>query len=48
MNEVEEQEWKVINIEELCSALTKSHKWKSAGVDKIPYFWLNCLISTHK
>ena len=35
MNEVEEQEWKVINIEELRSALTKSHKWKS-GVDKIP------------
>ena len=48
MNEVEEQEWEVINIEELRSALTKSHKWKSPGVDKIPNFWLNCLISTHK
>ena len=38
----------VINIEELRSALTKSHKWKSPGVDKIPNFWLNCLTSTHK
>ena len=44
MNEVEEQEWEVINIEELSSALTKSHKWKSSGVG----FWLNCLTSTHK
>ena len=48
MNEVEEQEWKVINIEELRSALTKSHKWKSPGVYKILNFWLNCLTSTHK
>ena len=48
MNEVEEQEWEVINIEELRSALTKSHKWKSPGVDKIHNFWLNCLTSTHK
>ena len=48
MNEVEEQGWEVINIEELCSALTKSHKWKSPGVDKIPNFLLNCLTSMHK
>ena len=48
MNEVEKQEWEVINIEELRSVLTKSHKWKSPGVDKIPNFWLNCLTSTHK
>ena len=48
MNEVEEQEWEVINIEELRSALTNSHKWKSPGVDKIPNFWLNFLHSTHK
>ena len=48
MNEVEEQEWEVINIEELRSALTKSHKWKSPGVDKIPNFRLNCLTSTLK
>ena len=48
MNEVKEQEWEVINIEELRRALTKSHKWKSPGVDKIPNFWLNCLTSTHK
>ena len=38
MNEVEEREWEVINIEELRSALTKSHKWKSPAVDKIPNF----------
>ena len=48
MNEVEEQEWKVIDIEELRSALTKSHKWKSPGVDKNPNFGLNCLTSMHK
>ena len=48
MNEVEEQEWEVINIEKLRSALTKSHEWKTPGVDKISNFWLNCLISTHK
>ena len=48
INEDEEQEWEVINIEELRSALTKSHKWKYPGVDKIPNFWLNCLTSTHK
>ena len=48
MNEVEEQEWEVISIEELHSALTKSHKWKSPGVHKIPNIWLNCLTSTHK
>ena len=47
MNEFEEQEWKVINIEELRSALKESHKRKSPGVDKIPNFWLNCLTSTH-
>ena len=38
----------MINIEELRSALTKSHKWKSPGVGKIPNFLLNCLTSTHK
>ena len=48
MNEVEEQEWKVINIEELRSALINSHKRESPGVDKIPNFWLNCLTSPHK
>ena len=48
VNEVEEQEWEVKIIEELRSALTKSHKWKSPGVDKIPNFWLNYLTSSHK
>ena len=38
----------MINIEELRSALTKSHKWKSPGVGKIPNFLLNCPTSTHK
>ena len=48
MNEVEEQEWEVKIIEELRSALTKSHKWKSLRVDKVPNFWLNYLTSSHK
>ena len=44
---VKEQEWQNINILELQAALTKSQKWKSPGIDKVPNFWLNALSLFH-
>ena len=44
---VKEQEQQNINILELQAALTKSQKWKSPGIDKVPNFWLNALSSFH-
>ena len=44
---VKEQEWQNITILELKAALTKSQKWKSTGIDKVPNFWLNALSSSH-
>ena len=41
--ELHEQEWEDIQIEDVQDALRKSHKWKSPGVDKVPNFWLNAL-----
>ena len=35
---VKEQEWQNINVLELQAALTKSQKWKSPGIDKVPNF----------
>ena len=37
---VKEQEWENITVLELKAALTKSQKWKSSGIDKVPHFWL--------
>ena len=36
-----------LTVLELKAALTKSQKWKSPGIDKIPNFWLNALSSFH-
>ena len=44
---VKEQEWQNITVLELKAALTKSQKWKSPGIDKVPNFWLNALSSSH-
>ena len=44
---IEEQQWIDISTEEVEMALKKSHKWKSAGVDKITNFWLHSLSCTH-
>ena len=44
---VKEQEWRNITVLELQAALTKSQKWKSSGIDKVPNFWLNSLSSSH-
>ena len=40
---VKEQEWENITIHELKTALSKSQKWKSPGIDKVP----NILLSSH-
>ena len=40
---VKEQEWENITVLELKEALTKSQKWKSPGIDRVPNFWLNVL-----
>ena len=44
---VKEQEWQNVTVLELKAALTKSQKWKSPGIDKVPNFWLNALSSSH-
>ena len=44
---VKEQEWENITVLELKAALTKSQKWKSPGIEKVPNFWLNVLSSSH-
>ena len=44
---VKEQEWEIITVLELKATLTKSQKWKSPGIDKVPNFWLNALSSSH-
>ena len=44
---VKEQEWEIMTALELKVALTKSQKWKSHGIDKVPNFWLNALPSFH-
>ena len=38
---VNEQEWENIIAPELKAALTKSQKWISPGIDKVPNSWLN-------
>ena len=35
---VKEQEWQNITVRELQTALNKSQKWKSPGIDKVPNF----------
>ena len=41
------QKWENITVLELKAALTKSQKWKSPGIDKVPNFWLNTFSSSH-
>ena len=45
---VETQKRKEINGKDVKTALKKSHKQRSPGIDKLPNFWLNALSSTHK
>ena len=44
---LKEQKWENITVLELKAALTKSQKWKSPGIVKVPNFWLNALLSSH-
>ena len=36
MKDLEHQNWDNITVEEIREALSKAHKWKSPGIDKIP------------
>ena len=36
-----------ITVLEMKAALTKSQKWKSPAIDKVPNFWLNALSLSH-
>lgn len=47
-NDIPEQQWDNITTDEIGKALKKSHKWKSPGIDQVPNFWLDTLISTHE
>ena len=42
------KEWNMISKDELEFPLHKSHKWKSPGMDKIPYFWIYSLSKGHE
>ena len=44
---LKKQECENITVLELKAALTKSQKWISPGIDKVPNFWLNALSSSH-
>ena len=46
-NNIPEQGWEEIQVDEIRKALRKSHKWKSPGIDQIPNFWLDALHSAH-
>ena len=48
MKETKQQEWEDIELNEVEFSLQKSRKWNSAGLDKLPNFWLNTLTSTQK
>ena len=43
---IQEQQWSDI-VEELQTALKKSHKWKSAGINQDLNDWLNSLCKGH-
>ena len=48
MQHVPTQSWTVIAKEDISKALAKSQKWKSAGHDRIPNFWLHHLSVSHE
>ena len=42
------EEWNKTSKDELELALSKSEKWKSSGMDKIPNFWISSLSKGHE
>jgi hypothetical protein len=48
MENIPQQEWKDIYVEDIRIALKKAQNWKSPGIDKIPNFWLSNLSASHK
>ena len=45
--DLQEQEWKEITVEEYQCTIMKGNNWKSPGVDKLPNFWLKYITSLH-
>ena len=46
-NNIPEQGWEEIQVDEIRKALRKSHQWKSPGIDQIQNFWVDALHSAH-
>ena len=46
-NDIPEQGWEEIQVDQIRKAVRKSHKWKSPGIDEILNFWLDMLNSAH-
>ena len=44
---IQEQQWRDISVEELQTALKKTHKWKAAGIHQVSNYWLNLLNKGH-
>lgn len=47
-NEINQLEWKELEINELTTVIKFSHNWKAPGIDKVHNFWLKYLTSLHK
>ena len=41
------QEWNEITPEEVQQAITKTNRWKSPGMDKVPNFWIKMIDCLH-
>jgi hypothetical protein len=47
-NQVNQQHWSLVSINQLKSVLANTHNWKAPGPDKVQNFWLKKLTSTHQ
>ena len=44
---IHQQQWSDISVKELQTALKRSHKWTSAEIGEVSYYWLNSLYKGH-
>ena len=44
---IHQQQWSDISVKELQAALKRSHKWTSAEIGQVSYYWLNSLYKGH-
>ena len=45
--DLREQQWADLNINDLTNQLSRQHNWKAPGVDSIPNYWLKTLNAAH-